>query len=223
MSRSLLLGLATLLLALPACRPDPAPATLLGDMAGSASAGSRAGGFRNVSFPDQDPGAPFYARVSTILNQIFHDGEHVAIPFYRDPACVPADFNLLDAFDPPGPNGPGAFACPLLVSGRFLIEPDAPLGTFPLQVTTHGPAQVWFVQWTDFQAAMADGVVTMAELTALQPLRGVANQFNEMLQPRMENHHVVITSQGRLDDGRRFQFNVNHPGDATQSILIRIR
>jgi hypothetical protein len=167
-----------------------------------------ASGYRTVHFPPDDPGPPYYARVSTLLNQVSNDGAYAAIPIYRDPACIPADFNLLDAFDPPGP---GAFGCPLLVQGTFLIEPNAPLGTFPAQVVTRGPAQVWSVPWPALQSAIADGNLTMTELQALNPLPGTADSFDEMLKPRFENHHVLITSSGRLTDGRRFTFNVNHP------------
>lgn len=182
-----------------------------------------AGGLDVVSYPAADPGPPYYARVSLLLNQVFHDDAYVAIPFHRDPSCVPADFNLLSAFDFPGPGGPGAFGCPLLVEGRYTIEPDAPLGTFPILSVAQGPAQVWFAPWPAFQAAMADGVVTIGELQALEPLRGVADHFSEMLKPRVEDHHVVITSSGTLEDGRRFTFNVNHPGDVTKTIRISIR
>jgi hypothetical protein len=221
MSRKLFASIVSLVL-LAGCQAEREPTTPLMEIAASAAV-SGPGGFRTVSFPENDPGPPFYSRVTTLLNQIFHDGGYVAIPFYRDLACIPPDFNLLDAFHFPSQDGPGAFGCPLVVHGTLLIEPDAPLGTFPFQVMTRGPAHVWFVPWAGFQAAMADGDITMNELIALEPLRGVADQYNEVLHPRMEKHHVVITSHGRLEDGRRFQFNVNHPGDATKSILIRIR
>lgn len=183
---------------------------------------SRAGGVVVVPFPDQDPGPPFYARVTTLMNQIFRADGYVAIPFYREPECVPAEFDLLQAYHFPGPGGPGAFGCPLIVEGHLLIESDAPQGTFPIRVVSNGPAEVWFVEWSAFQAATADGTLTMAELVALEPLRGLAHTFNEMLAPRADDHHVVITSSGTLEDGRTFRFNVNHRGDRTQSILIRI-
>lgn len=210
-------------LALVACSGSGTPALQPADPMGPLPAlQDRAGGLRTVTFPADDPGPPFYTRVTTLLNQVFHDGATVAIPVYRDPACIPADFDLLLAFDPPGPGGPGAFACPLLVEGTFLIEPDAPPGTFPVQVMTQGAAQVWFVPLADFQAASADGDFTFGELLALDPLKGHATHFNEMLQPRMDDHRVVITSQGTLEDGRRFLFNVNHPGDRTRTLQIRI-
>lgn len=214
-----ILALVLLVPALAACHQPVAT----DDVFDSSFAPVSAAGLRNVSFPADDPGPPFYTRVSTLLNQVFNDGTWAAIPIYRDPACIPAEFNLLDAFDPPGPGGPGAFGCPLMVHGTFLIEPDAPPGTFPVQVNTRGAAQVWFVPWPALQSAIADGTLTLAELDGLNPLKGAADAFNEMLKPRMENHHVVITSSGRLPDGRRFTFNVNHPGDATRSIQIRIR
>ena len=205
------------------CRGEAVPITAAPDVATPALSAARSQGLRTVSFPAEDPGAPMYTRVTTVLNQIFHDAGYVAIPFFREPGCVPADFDLLQGFHLPGPTGPGAFACPLTVSGHFLIEPDAPQGTFPVQVITTGPTPVWFVNRDAFLDATADGDLTMAELNALSPLRGVATQFHEKLSPRMENHHVVITSRGQLEDGRTFQFNVNHVGDRTQSVLVRIR
>jgi hypothetical protein len=178
---------------------------------------------RVVDFPGDDPGPPLYARVTPLLNQIFTDNGLVAIPIYRDPSCIPADTDLMEHIHPPGPGGPGAFGCDLLVQGSYIIEADAPLGTFPVRVVTRGPAQVWFVDVNDFAAATADGRLTMAELNALSLLRGTAHTFHEMLAPRLESHHVVIASRGRLDDGRTFVFDVSHRGDATQSILIAIR
>jgi hypothetical protein len=219
MSRNLLSSLV--MLALLGCATDSGPA-LPGQLEAGAAAGAP-GGFVTVSFPEEDPGPPFYARFSTLLDQTFNDGELAAIPFVRDPSCVPLDFDLLSAFHLPDANGPGAFGCPLVVSGRFLIEPDAEPGTFPFHVSTHGRAHIWILPWPALQAEVADGRLTMGELLALQPLRGIADRFDEVLRPRIEDHHVVITSQGSLEDGRRFQFNVNHRGDVTQSIMIRIR
>jgi hypothetical protein len=198
--------------------PDPALSAHAG-----APAASRAGGLRVVRFPAEDPGPPLYARVTPLLNQIFVADGMVAIPFYRDPACVPLDTDLMEHLHPPGEHGPGSFACPLLIEGSYTIEADAPLGTFPVRVVASGPAQVWFVPWSDFVTATRDHALTMAELIALEPLRGTAATFHEMLAPRIDSHHVVITSRGTLDDGRTFQFNVNHRGDVTNSILLRIR
>lgn len=178
---------------------------------------------RTVAFPADDPGPPLYARVTPLLNQIFVDNGLVAIPIYRDPSCIPPETDLMAHIHPPGPAGPGAFGCDLLIEGSYIIEAAAPLGTFPIRALAKGAAQIWFVELSDFEAATADGDLTMAELTGLSPLRGTATAFHEMLAPRIDSHHVVLSSRGRLDDGRTFQFNVNHVGDVTQSILIRIR
>ncbi|HEX6307518.1 MAG TPA: hypothetical protein VFZ69_04980 [Longimicrobiales bacterium] len=193
--------------------PDDAVFDLSADMAA---------GMRVVSFPAEDPGPPLYARVTSIMNQVFVDAGLVAIPIYRDPACIPADTDLLEHLHLPGPAGPGAFGCTLLIEGSYIIEADAPLGTFPVRVVAKGPAQIWFVDWGDFQNATADGTLTMAELNGLDPLRGTASTFHEMLAPRLDRHHVVIASRGQLEDGRSFRFELNHLGDVTKSILIRI-
>ena len=47
-----------------------------------------------------DPGPPLYSYVQRNLDGsafYAHDTEWAAIWFYRDPACIPSDFNLLDA------------------------------------------------------------------------------------------------------------------------------
>jgi len=175
-----------------------------------------AAGNIQVQFPQQDPGAPFYLRVGNILNQFFVTDGWLVIPFYRTPSCVRTDFNLLTIFDVPA-----AFSCPLTVSGSYIIERDAPLGTFPLMVQSTGTnVPFWFVRWTDFQAAAADGVVTIGELQSLNPLTGVADKFKETLRPRMENHLVQINASGNLNDGRKFSFHVTHIGDQTASINL---
>jgi hypothetical protein len=169
------------------------------------------------SIPDEDPGPPFYARVGM---QFFDNGKWLAIPFYRPPECVPPDFNLLEFFHFPGPAGPGAFACPVLMSGRLLIEADAPLGTFPRKVWLQGGnVPVWFVASDLFAAAAADGQLTIGELESLQPLKGVAS-YHEMLQPRDEDHLIIIVSHGKLEDGRAFWFHVTQVLDEIKSLRI---
>jgi hypothetical protein len=121
-----------------------------------------AGGLVSLSIPDQDPGPPFYARVGL---QILRANGYIPIPFYRDPSCVPQDFNLLAFYHFPGPAGPGAFACAGTMTGTMLIEPDAPLGTFPRQVNLAGTnVPFWFVPAAQFDAATQDDVLTISEL-----------------------------------------------------------
>lgn len=137
---------------------------------------------------------------------------------------MPDDFNLLGLYDFPGPNGPGAFACPLLMDGFILIEPDAPLGTFPHQANLQGDqVPFWFVSWEEFQAAMQDGVVTRKDLEGMDPVKGVAHRYQETLRPREGNHLIVIRAQGQLEDGRNFRFQVNHHEAETRSIQLRFR
>jgi hypothetical protein len=162
-----------------------------------------------------------FARFEPSLRQFFHDGEWLAIPFVREPAQVPDDFNLMQYFNPPGPGGPGAFAAALTLRGYFMIEAGAPIGTFPkIAISTGDAVPIWFVRWADSQAAMADGVVTMPELRALDPLIGTATRYHETLRPRPEEHLVVINASGTLADGRAFDLHVTHEGDVTRSIRI---
>jgi hypothetical protein len=182
----------------------------------------QAAGMVRVTFPDPDPGIPAYARAFPGLDQFFRDGEWLAIPFYRSPEAIPADFNLLDFFHFPGPNGPGAFGTPLLTEGFYFVEAGAPQGTFPtLSISTGDAVPFWFVKWVDYQAAMSDGIVTIGEVRAMSPLRGTARQFAETLKPRPESHLVVISARGRLADGRSFDFHVTHIGDVTRAVRIR--
>jgi hypothetical protein len=170
--------------------------------------------------PDEDPGPPYYARVGF---QVFDDGQWVAIPFYRPPSCIPADFNLLQFFHFPGPDGPGAFACPLLVSGFLLIEPDASLGTFPRRVVLEGrDVPVWFVPSAVFADAIANGGLTIGELEQLQPMRGLASSYHETLHPRPDEHLIVIVARGTLEDGRTFVFQVTHLQDEVKSLQIAL-
>ena len=173
-----------------------------------------------LSIPDEDPGPPFYARVGL---QTFDDDEWVAIPIYRSTACIPADFNLLEFFHFPGPAGPGAFACPLLMSGFLLTEGDAPPGTFPRRVILQGSGvPVWFVASAAFAAARADGTLTIGELEGLA-LKGTAESYYETLHPREEDHLIVIVAHGTLADGRSFDFQTTHLRDEIRSLRIAFR
>jgi hypothetical protein len=97
---------------------------------------------------------------------VFTDGQWVAIPFWRNPACVPPDFNLLNLFDPP----PRPFNCPLTVDGFAIwkngpaIDPGPELAHF----RGLGSVPVWFVRWSDLQAAVAD--LESTEFSAIKSL-----------------------------------------------------
>jgi hypothetical protein len=179
----------------------------------------KANGNMQVYFPKDDPGAPFYARSGPILKQFFVSNGWLVIPFFRDPSCIRNDFNFLNVFDVPA-----AFSCALSVNGFYIIEADAPIGTFPLIVQSTGTAvPFWFVRWDDFSQIAEDGVVTIDDIKALNPLTGIAGKFKETLRPRMENHLVQINASGVLEDGRSFDFHVTHVGDVTKNIGLIIK
>jgi hypothetical protein len=170
--------------------------------------------------PGDSPGLPAYARVERPF--AFHTDQWAAIVFYRVPECVPANFNLLDFVDIPG-----AFACPLTVSGFEIWENGPAFDGAPRQVVNSGLAvPVWIVPWPALQSALADDVLTITELTALNPLKGIATTFHELLHPfgppgtsgGAKVPHLTISASGRLPDGRSFQceFNDNERMPATK-------
>lgn len=131
-----------------------------------------------VEFPDDDPGPPFYARIRH--NFAIQNGQWAAIIFYRSPNCVAPSFNLLRLFNP------AAFGCPLTVEGFALYDQvPPPPGVSPKQAKTFGlgAVPVWFVRWADLQTAVADGVLTIQDLAAMNPIVGSATFFRETLHP----------------------------------------
>jgi hypothetical protein len=72
-----------------------------------------------------------------------------------------------------------------------------------------GAVPVWFVRTEDYLAAGADGVVTIGELEALDPLIGVASRFTETLHPEGANNSLlVVNATGALVDGRSFRLHI---------------
>ena len=124
---------------------------------------------------DQQP--PYYATIDRGFMP--HTEEWAVVIFYRTPECVPADFNLLDFFDPP----PRPFLCALQIEGhsnwRSVDDP------FPADIHLQGTGAVplWFVRWPELQAAVADDKLTVAELSALPSLLiGSASFFNHSIR-----------------------------------------
>jgi hypothetical protein len=179
-------------------------------LAGGASAAAQV----NVQVPAEAPGVPAYTRTDLMTGQfLFHTEEWAAIVFYREPSCVPDDFNLLAFYDFTLVGDPPLlrpFLCPMTVSGREIWQNGPPVDLGPRQSNLNGvKVPVWFVSWPDLQLAIADGVLTMAELESLNPLRGVAATFHETLHPAgVANRAVLtITASGLLPDGRSFQYH----------------
>ncbi len=179
-----------------------------------------------TQIPEADPGPPFYARVekSSVHTQIVpHTNEWAAIVFYRSPACVPPNFNLMDLFDIPG-----AFFCELTIEG-FEVWRNAPppVDAAPMQARFNGlgAVPVWFVSWTELQAGVADGVLTITELQSMSSLQmGTATFFRETLHPTdgARQPKITIVAHGTLEDGRTFQ--LHHSGNVgTRQTTISFR
>lgn len=169
------------------------------------------------AFPEEDPGPPYYARIGVQTD------EWAAIPFYRDPSCIPSDFNLLRQFDVPR-----AFRCRLTVEG-FVVWRNGPgQDRAPMQVKSSdaGLVPIWFVRTAELQAATADGMLTVTELASLPSLMtGYASQFNEVLHPEFgaQQPSIRMNAVGTLSDGRSFRIHVVHIHDGdreTKTITI---
>lgn len=172
-------------------------------------------------FPSQDdPGPPYYARIE--YGFVIQDGNTAAIPFYRDPACIPLDFNLRNLFD-----APRAFGCALTVEGFDVWKngpPPVDMGG-PIQSETHGlgAVPVWFLDWLELKAALRGGL-TIEELSTLPSLRrGIATFYQETLHPdgAAQVNMKTIVARGALEDGTPFQVRVTTtPGTANIKITF---
>jgi len=155
----------------------------------------------------QDPQPlPYYARVVT------GTGEWSPWIFYRPVDCIPDGFNLLRFFDPPR-----AFACaPMTVDGFGIWETGPGLDPAPRHARLRGlgAVPIWFVRTEDYLGAISDGVVTIGELVALDPLTGHARLFSQTQHPfpAVENDLLVVNATGTLEDGRSFRLHVTAHG-----------
>jgi hypothetical protein len=171
-----------------------------------------------------DAQPPFYARISVNpalgLNQeIAHDDQWAAIPFYRDIACIPDDFNLLLMVDlmPDPVYGLRPFGCALTVEGFELWKNGPGTDPAPLHSRLRGidVVEIWFVSWPALSLEVQDGQLTLGELAAMPSLRrGTAALFSETLHPLglAKAHNAAIEALGYTDDGARFLFHVAATG-----------
>ena len=175
----------------------------------------------------EDPGMPFYARVELLPPFIFNDGEWAAIVFYRDPGCVPPDFNLILVFD-----FARAFGCPHTVRG-FSLWDGAIFNGAPkkIHISGNGAVPVWFVPWDAVKdEARADGNLTVAGLQQIEGLLvGYADQYTEELQPHPDptigggghpNPKMIVHAHGELEDGRRFMLHISWVRDVVRAMNI---
>ena len=147
---------------------------------------------------------PFY------LRDLQGTGEWSVVYFYRPVRCVPRDFNLELFFDPPR-----AFGCGPMTVDTFAVWETGP-GQDPFgprQARARGLGEVpfWFVRTEDLLLASSDGVYTLSDLEALDPLMGTANFFTEVLHPggAVENPLLVVNARGTLEDGRSFTVHLS--------------
>lgn len=168
----------------------------------------------HVDFPGGTPGPPIYANIGSGF--LPHTDELAVIFFYRSPACVPSDFNLLDFLDftPAFPGGPPRpFLCELQIEGRALWH--SPADPSPALQFFYGLGAVpaWFVAWPELEAAAADGVLTISELASLPSLRvGTTTSFLETIRngvPAQRGGGEEVVATGVLMDGRAFVVHIN--------------
>lgn len=180
-----------------------------------------------LDFPSVSPGIPAYARLELLIPDfdVPKNKHWAAIVFYRDPDCIPGNFDLGMFFDLPSASGPGAFGCELLIEGHELWAngPGADFG--PLYVLSRNSTPnlpVWFVSWRELRALFDTGTVTMAALEALPSLvRGWAWSFEEQLHPNgiAPDPAITMNARGRLEDGGRFELGWHFQASAGLDIV----
>jgi len=142
---------------------------------------------------------PFYARV-------IEGDKWTAAIFYRPPGCIPPGFNLVTFFDPPRVFGCG----PMTMDGYAIFQNGPGIDPAPLlsRLSGEGEVPMWFVRTRAYDAATADGFITLAEFEALKPLRGKARLYEEVLRtdPDRTGAHFSAVAHGRLTDGRSFSY-----------------
>ncbi len=152
-------------------------------------------------------GGAFYARIE--WEWTLHTDEWAAVPFYRDPDCVPEDFNLLDVFD-----FENATSCHSYVEG-FEIWKNGPwagdLGPIQVKLKAAEPMPIYFVPWSVMEAARGDGVLTMPELEVLSGAQvGIATFYTETLHPYMvaQQTMIEIVAKGYMELDNNVQFEL---------------
>jgi hypothetical protein len=167
---------------------------------------------------------PFYARIERGL--IHTDGEWAAIAFYRPPDCVRSDFNLLNFFDPPAAFGCNADEPYLEGFGVFMNSFfEAPIQS-QMQTVPGRTMPVWFVSWSDMEAAIADDSLTIGELAAMPSrLTGQAVYTNETVHPFQASQQTKTTyvTFGYLDANTYGWTTFSYEATETHNILRNVR
>lgn len=175
---------------------------------------------------DSDGQVPFYARVPR--GDIIHNDDWAVIVFYRPASCIPEDFNLLDFFDFPSNTGPGAFGCNPPTTDTIEFWRNGPGIDFaPVRARFRGlgAVPIWFVEWPELEAAIADDMLTIGELEALPSLRqGSADNYQERLRPgespSTRASGIWLIARGELTDGSGFRVFVSIVEDRAYRVRI---
>jgi hypothetical protein len=178
------------------------------------------------NFPSaENPGPPLYVTGLGTgqggFGALITDGEWVAMEFVRDPDCVPDDYNLLSG----GFDIPRVFGCPLTIEGRVwlrdLSNPNVP---FKAWHDGLGAVPIYFVQLSEYEAAIVDNVLTVEELEGLSSLQiGHASFQRDVLHFPQTGRpgQGSIVSHGELEDGRSFHLNSVNVGFGNVQTTIR--
>ncbi len=168
-----------------------------------------------LDFPAESPGVPAYARLELLVPNfdVPNNNRWAAIIFYRDPSCVPPDFDLGQFFHLPGPDGLGAFACPLLVEGHEIWRNGPRQDLAPIYVRTRNAVPnlpIWFMAWQELQPVLESGQVFIDDIRDLPSLvRGRAHWYEEALYPNgaADIPGITLRSEGTLEGGGAFRLN----------------
>ena len=185
---------------------------------------------------EDSPGPPFYSPIQPGWFPM--TDEWAAVPWLRATACVPAGFNILNLLDltilfPPAVPfpGPRPFFCPLTVEGHEIWNTDPPdpvAGPLNVVMKGLGGVPIYFVRTTQLLPAIADGVLTIADLEAMSSLRvGHASTFtlaNQLgtARGRPGAGKIDIVAHGTLADGTSFFFQTAE-GPPGQEAIVHTR
>jgi hypothetical protein len=191
-----------------------------------------------VDIPADHPGPPWYTLVFSggaepPSGYIPNDGTWAAVTFWREPSCVPADFNLLlvldlEPLDPPDDFRPRAFGCDLTVSGRVWFVPGI---TIPTQERYFGlgAVPIYFALLSEVQSVAGDSPadpdsdpdIYIGELAGLPSLNiGYADRFEMVIHnsdKAANPGHEVADARGTIGQGlfagRPFRYHHNERFD----------
>ena len=168
---------------------------------------------------------PFWARIedsSTELNGIPLTEEWGIIYFYvKDPSVIPEDFNLMSFFDF------RALGVDFAVQGSSWWEEGNQMAPYVSKLEENGPVPFWIITSDQAKQAAKDGIITMVELRDLNPIKGYANDFFEILRPfggGAPVNGILTNASGQLENNKTFNFlfRTKVPGGDIEKGTMRV-